>query len=135
MSEAILNPTITSDAAVELAANASRAQHWAGESESPIGRYAAALACGVLGEWRAMRLHADAAREHDSFPATVADALAFIATENVVDYDDAVGDVLESFETREAYLEDIPVADTVLVLQALAGRRGMAAELQSDLLP
>jgi hypothetical protein len=107
----------------------------AGESESPIGRYAAALACGVLGEWRAMRLHADAAREHESFPATVADALAFIATENVVDYDDAVGEVLESFETREAYLEDIPVADTVLVLQALAGRRGMAAELQSDLLP
>ena len=63
------------------------------------------------------------------------DPLAFIATENVVDYDDAVGDVLESFETREAYLADIPVADTVLVLQARAGRRGMAAELQSELLP
>ena len=107
----------------------------AGESESPIGRYAAALASGVLGEWREMRLHADTAREHESFPAAVADALAFIATENVVDYEDAVGDVLESFETREAYLEDLPVADTVLVLQALAGRRGMAAELESELLP
>jgi hypothetical protein len=107
----------------------------AGESESPIGRYAAALASGVLGEWRDMRLHAHAAREHEPFPAAVADALVFIATENVVDYDDAVGDVLKSFETRDAYLEDMPVADTVLVLQALAGRRGMAAELESDLLP
>ena len=107
----------------------------AGESASPIGRYAAALACGVLGEWRDMRRHADAARAHESFPAAVADALAFVAAENVVDYDDAVGDVLESFETREAYLEDMPVADTVLVLQALAGRRGMAADLDSELLP
>ena len=37
--------------------------------------------------------------------------------------------MLESFETRDSYLEDVPVADTVLVLQALAGRRGMADEL------
>ncbi len=28
--------------------------------------------------------------------------------------------MLESFETRDEYLEDMPVADTVLVLQALA---------------
>ena len=32
-------------------------------------------------------------------------------------------------------LEDIPVADTVLVLQSLAARRGFAAELSSPLLP
>ena len=34
----------------------------------------------------------------------------------------AVESVLASFETREDYLEDIPVADTVLVLQALAAK-------------
>jgi hypothetical protein len=43
--------------------------------------------------------------------------------------------VLESFETREEYLEDIPVADTVIVLQTLAAQRNMAAELESQLLP
>jgi hypothetical protein len=43
--------------------------------------------------------------------------------------------VLESFETREEYLEDVAVADTVLVLQALAARRGFAVELESPLLP
>jgi hypothetical protein len=43
--------------------------------------------------------------------------------------------VLETFETRKAYLEDVPVADTVLVLQALAGRRDLGAELESPLLP
>jgi hypothetical protein len=47
----------------------------------------------------------------------------------------AVETVLESFEAREDYLEDLPVADTVIVLQRLAGRRNMAAELSSPLLP
>jgi hypothetical protein len=107
----------------------------AAETESPIGRYAAALAHGVLGEWDAMRIHADAARTNESFPNEVADGLAFIAAEDVVGYVEAVEDVLESFETRDTYLEDMPVADTVLVLQALAGRRGMAAQLRSRLLP
>jgi hypothetical protein len=107
----------------------------AAESESPIGRYAAALAFLVLSEWDDARVHADYARTHEEFPNEVADALAFIAAEDVVGYVEAVEDVLESFETRTEYLEDIPVADTVLVLQALASRRGMAAELESPLLP
>ena len=58
-----------------------------------------------------------------------------IAAEDVVGYVEAVESVLESFETRAEYLEDVPVADTVLVLQALAERRAMAAELSSKLLP
>jgi hypothetical protein len=107
----------------------------AAEVESPIGRYAAALAFLVLGEWDDARIHADYARTHEAFPNEVADALAFIAAEDVVGYVEAVEDVLRSFETREEYLEDVPVADTVLVLQALAARRGMAAELESELLP
>ena len=107
----------------------------AAEAESPIGRYAAALAFGVLGSWSDMRVHADYARTHEAFPNDVADALAFIAAEDVVGYVEAVEDVLESFELRDEYLEDIPVADTVLVLQALAGRRDMVAELESALLP
>ena len=107
----------------------------AGESDSPIGRYAAALAALVLGDWTDARVHADHARTSTEFPGAVADALAFIAAEDVVGYTQAVEDVLGSFETRTEYLEDIPVADTVLVLQALARRRGMAAELESPLLP
>jgi hypothetical protein len=107
----------------------------AAETESPIGRYGAALAFAVLGEWDDVRRHADYARTHEAFPNEVADALAFISAEDIVGYIEAVEDVLESFETRDEYLEDMPVADTVLVLQALAGRRGMAAELDSALLP
>jgi hypothetical protein len=107
----------------------------AAEAESSIGRYAAALACLVLARWPEARLQADEIRTRDEFPADVGDALATIAGEDVVGYVEAVESVLESFETRDAYLEDVPVADTVMVLQALAGRRNMAAELTSQLLP
>jgi tetratricopeptide (TPR) repeat protein len=104
-------------------------------AESPIGRYAAALALLVLGRDEDARVHADAIRVRDDFPRAVGDALATIAAEDPLGYVEAVEAVLESFETRDEYLEDIPVADTVLVLQALAARRGLAAELSSPLLP
>jgi hypothetical protein len=106
----------------------------AGEAESPIGRYSATLALLVLGRDHEAIVHADAIRTRDDFPNDVGDALAFIAAQDVVGYAYAVESVLESFETREEYLEDIPVADTVIVLQAFAARRGIAAELSSPLL-
>ena len=108
----------------------------AAESESPIGRYAACLALLVLGEDTDARPLASSLRERDDFPPAVADALAMLAAgSDRLGYIDAVERVLESFEERDEYLEDIPVADTVLVLQALAARRELAAELESPLLP
>ncbi len=104
-------------------------------ADSPIGLYAAALAELVLGRRRQAREHADWIRTHDDFPTDVGDALAFIAASDVLGYQLAAEAVLESFETREEYLEDLPVADTVLVLQALAAREGIEAELSSPLLP
>jgi hypothetical protein len=105
------------------------------DAEGPIGRYAGALALLVLGDDEEARVHADAIRTRDDFPEAVGDALAYLAAQDVVGYAEAVEEVLESFETREEYLEDLPVADTVLVLQALARRRAIAAELSSPLLP
>ena len=107
----------------------------AATAASPIGRYAAALACLVLEDYEQARFHADAIRTRDDFPADVGDALAFVAAHDVVGYAIAVDSVLESFESRDEYLEDIPVADTVLVLQELAARRGIVVELSSPLLP
>jgi len=107
----------------------------ADDAESPIGRYAAALAHAVRGDWAAVRVHADALRTHEGFPKDVGDALATLAAHDVVGYTEAVESVLESFDTRVEYLEDLPAADTVLVLQALAARRGIAVELESQLLP
>jgi len=107
----------------------------AGDAESPIGRYAATLALLVLGRDQEARALADGLRMRDDFPAPVADALAYIAAGDTLGYIDAIEAVLESFETREDYLEDLPAADTVVVLQAFAARRDMAAELSSPQLP
>ena len=107
----------------------------AADAESPIGRYAATLALLVLGRDDEARVLADGLRTRDDFPTPVGDALAYIAAEDPLGYIDAIEAVLESFEMRKDYLEDLPAADTVVVLQALAARRDMAAELSSPLLP
>jgi hypothetical protein len=107
----------------------------AAQSGSPIGRYAATVALLVLGRDEEARVIADGLRTHEDFAAPVGDALAFLAAGDPVGYLEAVETVLESFETRDEYLEDLPVADTVLVLQELAERRGLAADLSSPLLP
>jgi hypothetical protein len=105
------------------------------DAESPIAHYAGCLALLVLGRDTEARVLADGLRTHDDFPTPVGDALAFIAAQDTVGYIEAAEDVLTSFETRDEYLEDLPVADTVVVLQRLAARRNMAAELSSPLLP
>jgi hypothetical protein len=107
----------------------------AADAESPIGRYAGCLALLVLGRDSEARVLADGLRTHEGFPAPVGDALAMLAAQDPIGYIEAIERVLESFETRDEYLEDLPVADTVMVLQALAACRGMAAELESPLLP
>jgi hypothetical protein len=107
----------------------------AAEANSPIGRYAGALALLTLGRDEEARPLAGSLRERDDFPPDVADALATLAAEDRLGYTYAVESVLKSFEERDAYLEDLPVADTVIVLQALAEKRRMAVELESPLLP
>jgi hypothetical protein len=106
------------------------------DSGSAIGRYAAALAAHVLGDDdSARRLAASLGADPDAFPPAVAAALAALAQHDAAAYADAVALVLRSFEERDAYLEDVPVADTVLALEALAERRGVAARPRSPLLP
>jgi hypothetical protein len=102
---------------------------------SPIGRYAGCLALLILGRDEQARTLAQALRSNADFPPPVSKALAMIAAHNSAGYREAIEEVLESFESRDDYLEDLPVADTVLVLQALAEHRGLAAELSSPLLP
>jgi hypothetical protein len=106
-------------------------------SGSPIGRYAAVLALLALGEDEAAAPLAEGLRGEapEAFPGEVADALAALAGGDREAYADAVGRVLRSFEERDAYLEDVPVADTVIVLEALAKARDLAAHPRSPLLP
>jgi hypothetical protein len=121
--------------------DASAAARWAldagaADAASPIGRYAAALALLVLGDDVEARAVGSTLREAADFPEAVADALVTVAAADRAGYLLAVEDVLESFEQRDAYLEDLAVADTVLVLQRLAAARDAAVDLlASPVLP
>ncbi len=121
--------------------DASEAARWAldagaAEAVSPVGRYAAALASLVLGDDVQARILADTIVERDDFPRDVADAVLMIAGDDPTDYAIAVERILDSFEQRSEFLENVRVADTVLVLQALAAKRGIADDLpESELLP
>ena len=95
----------------------------AAEAESPIGRYAGALAQLVLG--RDEQAAEVAATLGEGFPGDVADALRALAAQEEDAYRAAVDSIRRSFETREEFLEEVPVPDTALALDALAARRGL----------
>lgn len=108
--------------------DASDAARWAldagaAEAESPIGRYAGALALLALG--RDAEAAVLAATLGEGFPNDVADALGALAAHEEDAYRAAVDSIRRSFETREEFLEDVPVPDTALALDALAARRGL----------
>ena len=107
----------------------------AAESESPIGRYAGALAQLVLGDDDRAAELTGSLRRADSIPPAVTDSLAALAARDPAAYEAAIRELVADFETRDAYLEDVPVADTVLAFQALAAERWIVIALESPVLP
>jgi hypothetical protein len=106
------------------------------EAPGPIGGYCAVLALLVLGRDDEAVPVAERLVSDGLEPASVADALGALGRRDDASYDAARRRVLASFEERDAFLEDVPVADTVLVLDALARERDIHTErLESRLLP
>jgi hypothetical protein len=104
-------------------------------SESPIGRYAAALAQLVVDEDGEAAALAETLRGAEAIPPAVTDSLLALAARDAQAYEGAIRALVADFEARDEFLEDIPVADTVLALQALAAERWIVLELESELLP
>ena len=117
------------DAAAALEAGAA-------DAPGPVAGYCAALALLALArdaeaEDVAARIAAEGLE-----PAAVADALVALAGADDSRFVEARAAVLRSFEERDAFLEDVRVADTILVLDQLARARGIEPpRLSSPLLP
>ena len=62
-------------------------------------------------------------------------AVAALASRDRAAYAAAIAAIVADFETRDEHLTGVPIADTVLVLDRLAERRGMAVHPESPLLP
>lgn len=67
--------------------------------------------------------------------ARTGEALDALSRRDAAAYAAALGAILADFEAREEFLTGVPIADTVMVLEALAASRRMAARPASPLLP
>jgi hypothetical protein len=88
------------------------------DAGSPIGRYAGVLALLVLG--RDAEAAALAGTLGGDFPSDVTAALVALAAHDAHAYEAAAEGLLRSFQEQTQFLEDTPVADTKLALDALA---------------
>ena len=107
----------------------------AAESESSIGRYAAALAQLILGDDDAAAALGATLTGAEAIPPAVGDSIAALAMRDALAYRTALEALVADFEARTEFLEDIAVADTVLALQVLAEVRELNVPLVSALLP
>ena len=103
--------------------------------ESPTAAYARAIASLLEADDVAAARWASGMRAgSDAFRRT-ADAIAALAEDDRPAYTAAVEEIVRDFEARDEHLTGVPFADTALMLERLAERRGMSADLTSPLLP
>lgn len=105
------------------------------EGDSPPAWWALALAALAEGEDGLATRAADGMREGSDAFGRAADAVASLAAGDREAYAAAVGAIVADFEARDVHLTGVPIADTALVLERLAGRRRLAVHPRSPLLP
>jgi hypothetical protein len=105
------------------------------DPDSPPWAYALAIAALVEGDdARALRA-ADGMRAGSPAFGRAADGIDALARGDAEAYDAAVRAIVADFEARTEHVTGVPIADTALLLECLAARRGLAARPRSALLP
>jgi hypothetical protein len=123
-----------------LAGDGAEAAAWVvgeldGACDSPTSCYALAVAALVRGDDPlAGPAAAGMAEGGDPF-ARAAAALAALAAGDAPAYREAVSAIVRDFEGRDAHLTGVPVADTAMLMEALAAPRGLAAAPDSEMMP
>jgi uncharacterized protein len=106
-----------------------------GDSDSPPSSWALALAALADGDDDGARRAADGMLAGSEAFGRAAGAVAALARRDRQSYAGMLAAIVADFETREDHLTGVPIADTALVLDRLAERRGIAAHPRSPLLP
>jgi len=105
------------------------------DRDSPTANYARAIAALIAGDdGDAEAWAARLAGAPDAFART-GEAISALAAHDEARYAAALAAIVRDFEQRAEHLTGVAIADTALMLEALAGRRGMAAGLESPVLP
>lgn len=104
-------------------------------SDSPTAAYALAI-CALLEADDAAAARCALAMRGDSEAFDrAADAIVALAEHDERRYANAVRSIVSDFEARSTHLTGVAIADTALMLEQLAARRGMSALIASPLLP
>lgn len=102
---------------------------------SPAAGYALAIAALVQEQDALAANAAETMREGSPAFVRAADAIVALAERDARAYERAVRAIVADFETRDRHLTGVAIADTALMLSALADRRGMAVAIESPVLP
>jgi len=105
------------------------------DPESATASYAQALAALILGEDSDARMWAARMSAGDEAFARTGEAVAAIASHDSERYAAALAAVVHDFERRSRHLTGVAIADTALMLEALADRRGFRVAIVSPVLP
>jgi hypothetical protein len=102
---------------------------------SATASYARAIAALIDGDDVAVKRFAAGMRAGSDAFARTADAIVALCDRDEEAYLAPLRAIVCDFEGRDRHLTGVPIADTGLMLERLADRRGMAAGVQSPLLP
>lgn len=105
------------------------------DSSSATASYARALAALILDEDEEARTWAGPMGGGGEAFARTGEALAALASRDQAGYERALTAIVRDFEQRAQHLTGVAIADTAVVLEALAARRGMAVAIDSPTLP
>ena len=130
----MLKSAVLAGAGEEAASYAARALEGQGEN-SPTAAYARALVALIAGEDAAAASASERMRGGSEAFDRTADAIAALARDDGAGYSAALAAIVRDFEQRAEHLTGVAVADTAVVLERLAARRGLGAQLSSAALP
>ena len=105
------------------------------DEESATANYARALAALIAGNDSEARACARRMGTGTGAFGRTAAAIAALAAHDEPTYAAALEAIVRDFEHRSEHLTGVAIADTAVMLQALAGRRGMDADIESPVLP
>ncbi len=105
------------------------------DPESVTAAYARALTALILDEDAEAEEWAGRMLAGGEAFARTGDAIVALATRDTGRFSAALGAIVRDFEARTEHLTGVAIADTALVLVALAARRGIETTVKSPVLP
>lgn len=105
------------------------------DQDSATANYARAIAALIAGDDAEAMACAARMSERPGAFARTGEAILALAAHDEARYAVALEAIVRDFEHRSEHLTGVVIADTAVMLQTLAARRGMAAGIESPVLP